>query len=563
MFKKNKKIYFGVLIAFVLIATTVAFELNASTFRGLNKNLQADVVECADPYIACENSCIVQANQVDDHGAYYNSCVSTCYDATPSSTFNAYTACMDAQNGITPQPQPDPQPQPAPTPTTRLDDDSQSIYKPLQDTRDELQTPGPAVSPPNVLDRPAVNVAYDATPNTDYYKMDKIKKNDTITAPINKSIEILPPGAKIDGREGSSIQNLGDNVWKIIKGEFRFVINHVKDKIFKVTTPYGEITDKGTKFLVKLTPEGVTYVTVQDGNVDVKNTFLKKKVNVSSGSQATVSKAKEVVPAKTDPTQDDHWYDAIAPSTDYLTLSWNTEAAADTNTEECTTTASQATATQTLNADELKVLDAFNQNLPKFNVKVTNSIIGKDKKIFIYKEKNNANGTTSGTIVLGPKNTIYYSGTKIGAWKGFKDKIVADDMFQRIHDQNITVIADKSTFSFDKWETIGNKRYAVFDGKLTETANTDWLEGLFGSGTAAGQDIGTIQVYMGEQSGMWSKYTMTTQYKSGKISIPLMKSCQLKYGADVKIDIPKKYKKIDVWNGYSEAVDVSKIPETP
>lgn len=405
----------------------------------------------------------------------------------------------------------------------------------------ETQSPPPASTPKAQV----VNVQYK--------EMKDIKKGDIIKAPTDKKMDIPLPNGKIDMKEGSSIQYLGQDTWKTISGAFRFLEKvSAKGRLNIKTNGGASVAVRGTQFLTEISADGTTKVAVLKGVVKVTAADVKKSVEVKEGFQTTIDKkGTPAKPAKMDISANDKWYQNIPPGATWFNNSWAAVSAMDKYTENFVTTAGKAISTEALTADEETVLDTFNHNISLFRITNNNSIISKEKKLSISTSKTNVDGTKSLQLFTNGK-TVYYPGNKHGEWKGFSDKTLINNLLKAAHDENITYQFDKSSLKFEKWDDSSKTPVAIYNGKLTTAGNKDFIDGALTEGASVGQEIASVKVYVDEESGLWNKCEATVNIKTGKIFFPLKGTCSMTYDTGVKINIPSKFKKVDGKTGLAE-----------
>ncbi len=432
--------------------------------------------------------------------------------------------------------------------------ESQSIHQPVEQLQQELQTPGPAVQPPAELNPPAAPVTQEI-PNVQYLEMKNIKKGDTLTAPADSKINILTGNGKIDLKEGSVLKSLGQNIWQLISGAARFVEkmeNIAAAKRLNVKTSNAVMVVRGTQFSVDVAAGGKTTVTVVKGTVNVAPTAKgKKAVDVKEGYQLSIDKNGPGKSTKINSSQLDTWYETAPASSAFFNSSWSKEAAANRYRRDCVYTTAAATPTQTLTADEQKIVDAVNHGLSIFRVKTSDLVMEKDKKVSSAKEKTNLDGTVAMQLYFDAKN-IYYPGDKAGTWKTFQDKNIIDKLFKMIRQENLTYDFDKSTFAFANWAGTGKNRLAVYSGQLSNVGTQDVIGSATGQQQETGQPVGTAKIYLDEESQLWNKTEITINVQSGKIIFPLLETCQVTYGDGVKVSLPSKAKKVDAKTGNAE-----------
>lgn len=433
-----------------------------------------------------------------------------------------------------------------------------------QQLKQQQQAGQPSLTPqtqsPPPVNMPEVTVNQKAA-NVQYKEMKDIKKGDILTAPVNKKMNIPLPNGKIDIKEGASIQYLGQDTWKAIKGAFRFLAKVAAKGRFNVKTPTAICAVRGTQFLTEISADGATKVKVLKGVVNVTTADGKKSIDVKEGFQTTVGKkGSPAKPTKIDDFTNDKWYQDIPPSATWFNTSWNKVSNVDKYSENFVTTAGQAIATETLTVDEQTFLDTFNHNISLFRLINISSIIGQEKKLSSSTSKSNVDGSKSLQLFTNGK-TVYYPGNKHGEWKGFSDKTLISNLFKVAHDQNISYPFDKDSLKFEKWDDSGKTRVAIYNGKLTSNGNKDFIEGALLQGASVGQEMASVKIYIDEESGLWNKIEAIANIKTGEIVFPLKGNAILTYDSGVKIKIPSKFKRVDPKIGLvemSKSIDATK-----
>jgi hypothetical protein len=99
--------------------------------------------------------------------------------------------------------------------------------------------------------------------------------------------------------------------------QFKFFIQKIKERQFRLRTPTAVAAVRGTDFLADTDANGATTIKMLDGTVDVLDLDGKKTVQVKTGYQLTVDKNGTIgTPKKIALTSRDNWYKEANPFSD-------------------------------------------------------------------------------------------------------------------------------------------------------------------------------------------------------------------------------------------------------
>ncbi|MBI4215363.1 MAG: FecR domain-containing protein, partial [Parcubacteria group bacterium] len=417
-----------------------------------------------------------------------------------------------------------------------------AIAQPVRELKKELETPGPSVPlpPPVITSEPPAPKG--EIVNIEYIQAGReIKKGAQYSTPKGKNVSIAVPAGTIHMKDGSSLQYTADDMWRAIKGKFKFLIDRAKSKRFRVSSSNAVTSVRGTYFLVDIVPEG-TQVKTLKGSVEVTDDKGKRRVEVKEGFQTLVDKKGPSKPTRFDAAKLDKWYKDLPPAPAFFDESWKKTAAANLYKKECATTAGLAKATAELNADEQATLEQVNAILPKVRLKEVNVIDEKAKKIYVSRDKTDADGQRSAGLYFNSKK-IYYPGSKANTWKAFNDQEFINGMFSSAREQNLTYIFDKKLFKFLSWsnDLLPTAGYA---GSLSAAGNASFIQSTLGAAPEEGQSLAAAKVFFDEETKLLNKYEIEVMIQSGKLEFPIKTTCKVSYGGAAKITLPAKFQSV-------------------
>lgn len=229
---------------------------------------------CVDPDLACQDSCIEQANAVTDHGGFYTTCYSSCTAKITQSQIDAYNACMGTGTTTT------------------------------QSTTNTT---------------PASTQSGFMTTKIYYVGKDLKMGQDVTTGPNELAIVQFEDGSKMMvGRNSTFRFDTTDNVEIQEHGQFAFSIKKALNRVFGVKLPSANtpfaMAVRGTVFLVDTTTPNAWTEKTLEGVVDV--TGSNKMVTVNAGYQVTMNQDGTVNDAVNVSTASDSWYKTLYPFTD-------------------------------------------------------------------------------------------------------------------------------------------------------------------------------------------------------------------------------------------------------
>lgn len=386
-----------------------------------------------------------------------------------------------------------------------------------------------------------------------YYAATDIKPGQTITAPTDQPANIIRPDQSIYMQAGSIIKFVSQNVWQTVNGIFRFLEKTAIDGRYKVRTNGGAVMAvRGTQFIIKETANTTT-VTLLKGSLTATPAKGNGSVTLKEGYQLVINKGVLGKPVKFNAAQlDSSWYANIPAGANFTNASWQKTSTANNWSNECAMTARPATATETLTADEQVVVDSLNQKaIPVFRVHEIDTFAG-PTKISTAREKTTFNNGTKvmNTVIDG--KSLYYSGDNAGkVWKVFQEKDLINSILRSAKSQNIVYGIDQNTMAFDHWDKAGNTRIAVYNATATQDGTDSLIHNALDSTAPSSPEMASVKIYVNEDTGQWIKTEASVNYPTGKILMPLYRTCNYSYDK-AKIKVPAKAKSATAKDGLAE-----------
>ena len=124
-------------------------------------------------------------------------------------------------------------------------------------------------------------------------------------------------------------------------------------------------------------------------------------------------------------------------------------------------------------------------------------------------------------------------------------------MLQSAKTQNVVYGIDQNTMAFDHWDKTGNTRIAVYKATDTQEGTDSLIHDALSSAAPSSTNLASVQVYVNEDTGQWVKTEASVNYPSGKILMPLYRTCSYSYGT-AKIKVPTKVKPVTSKVGLTE-----------
>ncbi|MFA6171618.1 MAG: hypothetical protein WCW77_04485 [Patescibacteria group bacterium] len=366
-----------------------------------------------------------------------------------------------------------------------------------------------------------------------------LKPGKTFTAPANQPTSIVKPDQSIFLKAGSAIKYIDQYTWQTVNGVFRFLEKTAINGRYKVRVNGGNavVSIRGTQFIVNETKDTTT-LTLIKGSLTIKPA-KGASVTLKEGYQLVVTKGVLGKAVKYNAAKlDTSWYLNIQPAANFTNSSWQKTSAAANWSSDCTTTARQAAAAETLTADEQTQLDLLNQAIPVFKAREIDSL-ELPNKISANLEKTTVSVGTKYLKATVIGKSLFYSNDKTGkVWKVFQDKSTTDGMLKSAKSHNIVFGINKSTMAFDHWEKSGNTRIAVFSAALTQDGTDSLISGSLSSEAGSSANLGSVNIYISEDTQQWIKTQVKVDYLTGKVIMPIYQTCTYAYDK-VKIKAPK------------------------
>jgi|GEM_PF-1762816 len=442
-------------------------------------------------------------------------------------------------------------------------------YKPIYDEMDKArqdalsdywqspQTTQPSTTTPapeaKTIPQPTAETKNSSQPSIKEISFESIKPGQVVAADAEPT-KITYKGSTdyVELNKGASYKVFGKNDFEVLRGKIFVFMNKITglEKVYRIKEPTMVAAVRGTQFLMDAQND-VSTIQVMKGSVVVSDPNRKKSVTVNAGYQLSATKKDgfgKLLSINNDTLE--RWYSDVPFNLKTWDESWKNAAAAQTYQRSCTTTAGKATPTQTLTADEQTYVDTFNTALTKFRIVEVNAIDVRAKKIFMSREKSDADGKRSTKFYIDAKR-FYYPGAKANTWKAFTDQKTASGLLSTAQKENLTHLFDKATFSFTGWGT-DLARTGLFSGATTLSGVQDLIQNIFSTPAEEGQEIGHITLKVDEEAKQWTGGTTTINVKSGKISVPITQVCTITYGTAVKISMPTKYQTVNTATGTKE-----------
>src|SRR3989339_28091 len=426
-----------------------------------------------------------------------------------------------------------------------------------QELQQQVATPS-VISPTTISPTAITPTPISPTPViAKYYSASDLKPGKTITAPADKPANIIRPDQSIYMRAGSIIKYIDQNVWQTVNGVFRFLEKTAIDGRYKIRTNGGAVVAvRGTQFIINETA-ATTTLTLFKGSLTAKSAKGNVSATLKEGQQLVISKGVLGKPAKFDATKlDSSWYANIPAGVNFTNASWEKTSTASNWSSDCTITAGQSTAAQTLTADEQVVVDYLNQKaIPIFRVHEIDSLVT-PTKISAVREKTTFNNGTKVMSSIINGTLLYYSGDNAGkVWKVFQEKKLTSSMLQNAKNENIVYGIDQKSMAFDHWDKSGNTRTAVYKAVATKDGTDNLIQNALDSTAPSGPEMASVKVYVNEDTQQWIKTEASINYPTGKILMPLKRTCKYTYDT-AKIKVPAKVKWVTSKAGIAEMQEI-------
>lgn len=502
-------------------------------FVGASTVFAESYSDCSNQFDACKVPCNCSSTEC---WRLYNSCSDNCS--------NQRQACWErvvaANQETTPQA-------------------SQPELQPELQAQPQPESP-PQTQPDQLSQAPTGSTSLDSVPLR-VVNYDSLKPGDHVQTGLNERAYVtLPDGSVIELNSNSSFEVPGSThpqEYTTLSGQIHFFFEKLKNKLnppLVIRNNNAVVAVRGTEFIVDTKADQAT-VQVFEGSVSVSDAKGKKSVSVIAGQQVTAGGKGPGKVTKLDESKLDHWYNQIPPSTNLIEQSVTKMASVDNYAPNCVLRAKPVPQPALLDTDEQRTLNWYNRGASSF-AKTTKGVImyGK-KKISLSLEKKNASGTSKFDLRL-IGDAIYYQ-LAGQAWKTFKDGTFSQQFLTSFHQQSIADVADISTLHFHHWSRDSkSNRQAQYEGSLTQEATNHLFDqvGLVASSTSS--IPGAITVTVDLRNHVWTAYTEKIDIGDGRLSLPLVNTCDIRYGDTKPLDVtaPKGAKRIDAKMGAVELI---------
>jgi len=268
----------------------------------------------------------------------------------------------------------------------------------------------------------------------------------------------------------------------------------------------------------------------------------------------------------------------VPPPADFFNQSWQQVSKTTLYKVDCTTVPGSVTMSNGLTVEQQRNAALLTSAVSRLAIKETDIVMAKDKKASAAREKspsllpylsyiNNeltyeqAQSYTEQTPKFSVQfvvNTqgLYYHAKSTDPWKLMKSKDMANQVLKSLSSGAISSIVDKTSINFDSWKPSGKTALAVYKGKLTPDGVNSVITDTVGKGFIGGSDQNEARIYIDKATKNWTKIEIVVTVDTGSVAFPLIRTCQVAYGKDVKIAIPAKAKSIDAKIGAEEFIDL-------